>query len=96
MRDASSSAFKKVYTNDKVNSEFSIFINNKERIGNILEDLDTLTPTYTSDPNITTKNGYKILTVNGTYPTSPLTTFNTSFVLEKGSWKMLTIEMKFQ
>jgi hypothetical protein len=96
MRDSASTAFKKTYTAEKVNSEFDVFIKAKERVGTILEDVDSLTPTYTTDPSISTKNGYKLLTVNGTYPTSPTTTFNTLFVLEKGQWKMLTIEMKFQ
>lgn len=96
MRDSASTAFRKTYTTEKVNLEFDVFIKGKEKVAKSLEDLDDLTPTYTTEPSISKKNGYKLLTVNGTYPTSPTTTFNTLFVLEKGQWKMLTIEMKFQ
>ena len=96
MRDSASTAFKKTYTTAKVNQGFDIFIKNKERVGTILEGVDELTPEYTDTPSITVKNGFKILTAKGTFATSPTTTFNTSFVLEKGSWKMLTIEMKLQ
>jgi hypothetical protein len=96
MRDSASTAFKKTYTTEKVNQGFDVFIKNSERVGTVLEGVDELTPEYTESPNIEVKNGYKILTANGTFATSPMTTFNTTFVLEKGSWKMLTIEMKMK
>jgi hypothetical protein len=96
MRNASSSAFKKTYTETKIKTSFDVFIQAKERVGTVLEDIDGLTPEYTSPPSIVKKNGYKILTANGTFATSPTTTFNTSYVLEKGVWKMLTIEIKIK
>jgi hypothetical protein len=96
MRDASSSAFKKVYTNDAIVKSFDVFIKSKERVGNVLDGIDDLTPEYTTEPSISVKNGYKILTTKGTFATSPTTTFNASYVLEKGSWKMLTVEIKIQ
>jgi hypothetical protein len=96
MRDSASTAFKKTYTTEKVNQGFDVFIKAKERVGTVLEGVDELTPEYTESPSISVKNGYKILTANGTFATSPTTTFSTTFVLEKGSWKMLTIEMKIK
>jgi hypothetical protein len=93
MRNSASTAFKKTYTTEKVNQGFDVFIKAKERVGTVLEDVGELTPEYTDTPIITKKNGFKILTANGTFATSPTTTFKTSFVLEKGEWKMLTIEM---
>lgn len=96
MRDSASNAFRKTYTAEKVNTEFDVFIKAKERVGTVLEGVDELTPEYTTPPSISVKNGYKILTANGTFATSPTTTFNTSYVLEKGSWKMLTIEIRIK
>jgi hypothetical protein len=96
MRDASSSAFKRTYTATKIKTSFDVFIQAKERVGTVLEDIDGLTPEYISSPSIAKKNGFKILTANGTFATSPTTTFNTSFVLEKGVWKMLTIEIRIK
>jgi hypothetical protein len=96
MREASSTAFKKTYTTNQIKTSFDVFIKNKERVGTILEGVDELTPEYTVTPSISVKNGYKVLTANGDFATSPVTTFNTSYVLEKGSWKMLTIEIKIR
>jgi hypothetical protein len=96
MRDASSTAFKKTYTTEKVNSEFDVFFKGKDTVKSALDGIDELTPEYTETPSIKKTNGYKVLTANGTFATSPTTTFNTSYVLEKGSWKMLTIEIKIQ
>jgi hypothetical protein len=96
LRESSSDAFRRTYTANQLKTNFAGMIENKERVVTILESIDELTPEYTETPSITVKNGFKVLTTKGTFATSPVTTFDDSYILEKGSWKMITFNVQFK
>jgi hypothetical protein len=96
LQESSSDDFRRTYTANQLKTNFAGMIANKERVVTVLESIDGFTPEYTETPSIAVNNGFKVLTTKGTFATSPVTTFDYSYVLEKGSWKMLTFNVQFK
>jgi hypothetical protein len=89
--------FQATYTAAQMKTTFQGFIDKKSQVNPILNQVSDLTPDYTTEPNVTTEKGYKLLNIDGNYATSPSkTSFELQYELEKKVWKLLKIRVKFQ
>lgn len=89
--------FQVTYTAAQMKTTFQNFIDKKSQVNPILNQVSELTPDYTTDPNVTTEKGYKLLNIDGSYSTTPSKTyFELQYELEKKVWKLLKIRVKFQ
>lgn len=97
MYEKSSKGFKKTYTAESVKTNFIAFVNQKDKVVPMLRSTASMTPTYTTKPTVTNVKGYKTLTANGSYATSPLATnFELQYWLEDKRWKMIAIRLRIQ
>jgi hypothetical protein len=96
MYEKSAKGFKKTYTNDSVKTNFIAFVNQKDRVVPLLRSTASMTPSFTGKPAVSNVKGYKTLTANGSYPTSPSTNFELQYWLEDKKWKMIAIRLRIQ
>ncbi len=94
--DKSSKGFKKTYTLDTIRTSFISFINQKARLVPILRSTASMTPSYVGKPTVGNVKGFKTLTANGSYSTSPGTSFELQYWLEDRRWKLIGMRVRMQ
>ena len=92
----SSKGFKRTYTAESVKTNFISFVNQKNRVVPILRSTASMTPYYTLKPAVTTERGLKVFRANGSYSTSPATSFEFEYLLEDKMWKIIGIRIRMQ
>lgn len=94
-RANSSKNFQATYSPDLLKSTFKAFIDNKTLLVPSLNDVANQAASFSVGPRIRTEQGYKVLVANGSFSSSPRPVeFETEYVMEKGSWKLLKLQVK--
>jgi hypothetical protein len=94
-RRNSSADFQATYTATELKGTFQSFISQKDKLMPSLHDVQNESASFSSSPSVRTEKGYKILTADGEFPTSPNTTkFETEYELEKGTWKLFKFKIR--
>jgi hypothetical protein len=87
-----SEVFKKQISAEKMKDIFKDFIAQKSGFDKHFNSMEDLEPSYDPEPKVTKEEGEKVMQVEGTYPTSPVTKFTFKFIDEKGEWKLLQLK----
>jgi len=94
-RRNSSGDFQATYTATQLKGTFSTFINQKGKLLPSLRDVQDESASFTSPPSVRTEKGFKVLTADGQFPSSPNTAkFETEYEWEKGEWKLLKFNIR--
>lgn len=96
-RESVSRPFKQQFSADQFKTSFQGFIDKKTAVVPILRSTGSMTPSYSPAFSAGREKGYKVLTANGRYSTSPLpTNFDLKYVLEGKEWKLIEIKLRIQ
>lgn len=94
-RRNSSADFQATYSATQLKGMFATFINQKDKLTPSLRDVQDESASFTSTPSVRTEKGFKVLTADGEFPSSPnVTKFETEYELEKGEWKLLKFKIR--
>lgn len=95
LRDNSSADFKATFTVEQLKEIFWTFIEKKDLVLPGLLNANRSTAAFAPAPYIRTEKGYKILVLNGAFPTRPYRVlFENEYELENGQWKLLAVKVK--
>ncbi len=94
--DNCSNAFKTSVSAERFNGLFATFIKQKKALVPILRLTADMTPEFSPEPNITDNDDVKLLNLNGSYNTTPKTTFELKYVKEGGDWKVFGIKIRVE
>ncbi len=93
LRDKASADFQNQFSEDALKSAFKVYTDHKEDISPMFHSAQAMTPTIAPAPAIREEKGSYILTVLGSYATTPAATgFNYEYVWRDNAWKLLTIK----
>jgi hypothetical protein len=88
--DTLSEPFQKQASPEKLAGVFHEFVENKLDFSSA----KNLTATFSPTPSVEKEGSYKVLHVQGYYPTKPRkTNFNFKYIKEEGEWKLSSIEV---
>ena len=94
-RSKSSEDFQVTFTPEQLSTIFRGFIDKKETVLPVLRNVRGKRARFTRGPLIRTEKGYKILVVEGYFPTLPYkTNFEMEYEWTQGTWKILKIQVK--
>jgi hypothetical protein len=84
-----SEQWKDTYTLEQTNELFRPFVERKADTMASLEDAVSKNPQLLADPSFKTQEGFKVLVVNGDFPSKPYRlTFETEYLWQEGRWKI--------
>jgi hypothetical protein len=94
-RRNSSADFQATYTATQLKGMFASFIAQKDKLMPSLRDVQDESASFSSSPSVRTEKGYKVLTADGEFPSSPnASKFETEYEWEKGEWKLLKFKIR--
>lgn len=85
--------FRSRYSAEEMKQAFKDFVDNKDKVAELLDSTMTMDPVYEPSPGITKQSGIKVLEVKGTYPTKPATRFEMQYKQDGLAWKLLKIKV---
>jgi hypothetical protein len=90
-----SRTFRQQYTSDDLISIFSQFIQQKEAIGMVLEQVAEVPPSFSHE--FVKSGGNDVLKIKGSFNTTPNKTyFDNEYLLEDGEWKLIKIKIQIR
>lgn len=87
---STSSYFQDQFTVAQLEQQFGEFIQRKVDISDIASKQANITPAFEN------QNGIKVLNANGSYPTTPMTSFELQYIQEDVEWKLLSINVRIK
>lgn len=87
---STSSYFQQQFTTARLEQQFGEFIRRKIDISDISNKQANIKPSFED------QNGIKVLNVNGSYPTSPIVSFELQYIQEDVEWKLLSINVRIK
>lgn len=96
-RETTSSDFQQQFSPQDLNTAFEVFIQKRMDVVPILRSTATMTPVYSPAPSVGEEKMRNVLSVSGTYSTSPVpTNFKLRYLQDGGQWKIIEIKIVLQ
>lgn len=87
--------FRQQYTSDELISSFYQFVQQKEAVGMVLEQVAEVSPSFSH--KFVKSGGNDVLKIKGSFNTTPNKTyFDNEYLLEDGEWKLIKIEIQLK
>jgi hypothetical protein len=87
---STSTYFQDQFTVAQLEQQFGEFIQKKVNISDIASKQASIMPAFEN------QNGIKVLNANGSYPTTPTTSFELQYIQEDVEWKLLSINVRIK